>query len=64
MDEDSGRNSAFSWFGLVDIVSETLRISWHEVLKISVIEFLNVAAYRKEKNRKEKEALEKWKRSN
>ena len=64
LDRDSGKNQAFSWMGLVDLVSETLRINWHEVYLISVVEFLNVAAYRKEKNRKEKEALEKWKKSN
>ena len=63
--EESPRgDSEFSWMGLVDLVSETLRISWHEVYHTSVIEFLNIAAYRKEKNRKEKEALEKWKRNN
>lgn len=64
LDENTGGDQGYAWMGLVDVVSETLRISWHEVYHISVIEFLNIAAYRKEKNRKEKEALEKWKRSN
>ena len=63
MDENPRGDNAFSWIGLVDVVSETLRISWHEVYHISVIEFLNVAAYRKEKNRKEKEALERWQKT-
>lgn len=64
LDENTGGDQGYAWMGLLDVVSETLRTSWHDVLHISVIEFLNIAAYRKEKNRKEKEALEKWKRSN
>lgn len=64
VDGDSGGDQGYSWMALVDIVSETLRIGWHEVYDISVIEFLNIAAYRKEKARKEQEALKKWKVSN
>lgn len=64
MEGDRGTDSGYAWLSVVDIVSETLRISWHEVYHIPVIEFLNIAAYRKEKGRKEKEALEQWKRQN
>jgi hypothetical protein len=31
------------------VVSETLRITWDELLQKSVVEFLNVLAYRKDK---------------
>lgn len=64
MEENTGRDTEYSWLQCIDIVSETLRISWHEVYRIPVIEFLNILAYIKEKTRKEKEVLEKWRRNN
>ena len=41
----------------MDAVSETLRISWDEVLAKSVVEFLNILAYRKDKHNWEKESI-------
>jgi len=41
----------------VDAVSETLRISWDEVLAKSAVEFLNILAYRKDKHNWEKESI-------
>ena len=64
VEENTGGDTEYTWLQCIDIVSETLRISWHEVYRISVIEFLNMLAYVKEKNRKEKEVLEKWRRNN
>ena len=64
VEENTGRDTEYSWLQCIDIVSETLRISWHEVYRIPVIEFLNILAYIKEKTRKEKEVLEKWRRNN
>lgn len=40
-------------------MSETLRISWDEVLQKSVVEFLNILAYRKDKNAWEKDSIKK-----
>lgn len=64
VEENTGRDTEYSWMGTVDVVSETLRISWHEVYRLPVIEFLNILAYVKERNRKEKEALKRWQQSN
>ena len=64
VEESSGGDQGYTWMGCVDVVSEALRISWHEVYHVPVIEFLNILAYVKEKRRKEKEALEKWKMNN
>ena len=64
VEENTGGDTEYTWLQCIDIVSETLRISWHEVYRISVIEFLNILAYNKEKIRKEKEVLEKWRRNN
>ena len=64
VEENTGGDTEYTWLQCIDIVSETLRISWHEVYRISVIEFLNMLAYIKEKTRKEKEVLEKWRRNN
>ena len=47
----------WSWWHNVDAVSETLRISWDEVLAKSVVEFLNILAYRKDKHNWEKESI-------
>ena len=59
-DQDSGVEGFFqrwSWFYNTDAVSETLRISWDEVLQKSVVEFLNILSYRKDKNNWEKESI-------
>ena len=53
----------WGWISCVDAVSETCRCSWDDVWQMSAIEFLNILAYRKDKIAKEKEDLEKWKRS-
>lgn len=46
---------------MVDAVSEVTRLNWHEVLEMSVIEFLNINCYLRDKNNYEKEQMEKWK---
>lgn len=43
----------------MDVVSETLRISWDEVLQKSVVEFLNILSYRKDKAAWEKDSIKK-----
>ena len=40
-----------------------MRCSWDVVWDKPAMEFLNTLAYRKDKDRKEKEALERWKRT-
>lgn len=45
------------------MVSETCRCSWDDVWQMSAIEFLNILAYKKDKTEKEKEEIEKWRRS-
>lgn len=60
--EDSGVEGFFarwSWFYNVDVVSETLRISWDEVLQKSIVEFLNVLSYRKDKSNWERDSIKK-----
>ena len=64
-DEDSlGEDTAvegffqrWGWWHNVDAVSETLRISGDEVLQKSVVEFLNILSYRKDKNNWERESI-------
>lgn len=38
-----------------------MRVSWDEVLKGTVVEFLNVICYAKDKAAREKEEIDKWK---
>ena len=66
LEEDTGSGGfaeKWGWVANVDLVSETCRCSWNEVWEMSAIEFLNILAYRRDKGAKEKEELEKWRRS-
>lgn len=47
----------------VDRASETLRCSWDEVWAKPAVEFLNILAYRRDKDAREREAVEKWRRT-
>jgi hypothetical protein len=40
-----------------------MRCSWDDVWHKSAIEFLNVLSYRKDRDREEKEAMERWRRT-
>ena len=53
----------WGWIACVDAVSETCRCSWDDVWQMSALEFLNILSYRKDKAEKEKEELEKWKKT-
>lgn len=46
------------------MASETCRCSWEEVFRWTAIEFLNILSYRKDRDAKEKEDIEKWKQMN
>jgi hypothetical protein len=53
----------WGWIANIDRASETLRCSWDEVWRKPAVAFLNVLAYRKDRDAREKEALERWKRT-
>jgi len=40
-------------------VAETLRLSWDDVLRKSIVEFLNILAYRKDKGAWERDSIKK-----
>ena len=65
--DETGAGDAFQdkwgWIANVDDVSETCRCSWDDIWRMSAIEFLNLICYRKDKIAKDKEELEKWKRT-
>ena len=63
-DAPSGFAAKWTWLILVDEVSETTRLTWHEVFEMEVGEFLNIACYGRDKREYEHEQLEKWKRRN
>lgn len=48
---------------MVNEVSDVMKLDWHSVMELSVIEFLNVCCYHRDKNNWEKEQQEKWKRA-
>ena len=53
----------WGWIANIDAVSETCRCSWDEVWQMTALEFLNIISYRKDKAAREKEELEKWRKS-
>ena len=61
--EPAEGNSQWGWISCVDAVSETCRCSWDEVWHMSVIEFLNLLCYRKDKLEREKRQMEKWRKT-
>ena len=48
----------------MDLVSETMRMSWDDVLKGTALEFLNVVCYARDKREREQEEIKKFKRNN
>ena len=53
----------WGWLANVDRASETQRCPWDAVWVMPALQFLNVLAYRKDKDEWEAEAMERWKRS-
>ena len=54
-------NQKWSWFYLIDQVSELTRESWDNVLKKNIYEFLNLVCYLKDKRAMEKNEIDKMK---
>ena len=57
-----GFEERWGWIANVDAASETCRCSWDELMRWPAVEFLNILAYRKDKNEEEKRKLDEWKR--
>ena len=64
IDSNKANSNAFVWIELIDLVSETERISWKEVNELSIIEFCNVISYAIYKNKKREQAINAYKRNN
>lgn len=63
-DSDQTKSNAFVWIELIDLVSETQKISWQEVNELSIIEFLNTVSYSIYKSKKKEEAINNYKKNN
>lgn len=53
-------NERWSWVSCVDTVSQTLRIDWDAVFNKSVVEFLNVLSYARDKAELEKHQMKEF----
>lgn len=60
---ESNEENYFGWLTLIDNVSELCREKWDDVFLKNIYEFFNLVSYLKHKNNKQKEQIEKWKRS-
>ena len=63
IDSNEANSNAFVWIELIDLVSETERISWKEVNELSIIEFCNVISYAIYKNKKKEEQINRYKQT-
>lgn len=61
VDEPVGFFEKWTWVYNTDIVANLVHQSWDEVLQKSVIEFLNLMSYQRDKDAWEKAEREKWK---
>lgn len=53
----------FGWLTLVDNVGQLTRDKWDDIFEKNIYEFFNLLSYLKYKNNRQKEQIEKWKRS-
>ena len=63
IDSNKANSDAFVYIELIDLVSETERISWKEVNELSIIEFCNVISYAIYKNKKREESINRYKQT-
>ena len=63
IDSNKADSNAFVYYELIDIVSETQRISWQQVNELSIIEFLNTVSYAMYKNKKREESINQYKKT-
>ena len=61
---EDGFADKWGWIANVDRCSETIRESWDYVFRMPVMEFLNILSYRKDRDDREKAAIEELKRKN
>lgn len=58
------KNTYFEWLALIDNVSNLTRDKWDDVFQKNIYEFFNLLAYLKDKNKREKKQIERWKKMN
>ena len=63
-EEEPQKNEAHIWLSFIDMVSDITKISWDKIWDLGIIEFLNYAAYAKEKFNRQKEQIKRWKAKN
>lgn len=63
IDSNEANSNAYLWYELIDLVSETQRISWKEVNELSIIEFLNTVSYAIYKQKKNEQAISNYRKT-
>jgi len=53
----------WGWIANVDRAAETMRCEWDKVWQMPAVEFLNVLAYRKDRDAREREAIKQFERT-
>ena len=64
--DSDGQSFGTKWnlIYLVDIVSEVMKMDWHRVYELNIVEFLTVVCYYNDKAQYEKEQIKLWKQKN
>lgn len=63
IDSNEANSNAWVYIELIDLVSETERISWKEVNELSIIEFCNVISYAIYKSKKREEQINQYRKT-
>ena len=61
--QDTTFAQKWGWVDNVAQVSNTIHSSWDDVWRMNVVEFLNIMCYIRDKAEKEKEDIERWRRT-
>lgn len=62
-DTNETESNPWAYIELVDLCSETQRISWQQVNELSVIEFFNTISYAMYKQRKNEQAISNYRKT-
>ena len=62
-DSNETESNPWAYIELIDLVSETQRISWQQVNEMSIIEFFNTVSYAIYKSKKREEQINRYKKT-
>lgn len=59
--KDDKPSAAYSWYSMIDTVSETTHQPWSEIWDMGIYEFFNILGFAYERAERRKKEMRKWK---